>query len=90
MKIEQQKEDLFRVNQRMKQDLDAAARVQQTLLPEGFPEIQGLNFAWTYRPCDELAGDALNSFSTVAASFLKCCRCQIRTYVTIWRAALKM
>jgi serine phosphatase RsbU (regulator of sigma subunit) len=59
-KIEQQKADLFRANQRMKQDLDAAARVQQTLLPEGFPEIQGLNFAWTYRPCDELAGDALN------------------------------
>ena len=44
----------------MKQDLDAAARVQRTLLPEGFPEIAGLQFAWTYRPCDELAGDALN------------------------------
>ena len=59
-KIEQQREDLFQANQRMKRDLDAAARVQQTLLPEGFPEIEGLNFAWTYRPCDELAGDALN------------------------------
>jgi sigma-B regulation protein RsbU (phosphoserine phosphatase) len=59
-KIEQQKEDLFSANQRMKRDLDAAARVQQTLLPEGFPEIEGLNFAWAYRPCDELAGDALN------------------------------
>ncbi len=59
-KIERQNQDLFRANQRMKRDLDAAARVQQTLLPEGFPEIQGLNFAWTYRPCDELAGDALN------------------------------
>ena len=59
-KIEQQNQDLFRANQRMKQDLDAAARVQRTLLPEGFPEIEGLNFAWTYRPCDELAGDALN------------------------------
>ncbi len=59
-KIEQQNEDLFRANQRMKQGLDAAARVQQTLLPEGLPEIPGLDFAWTYRPCDELAGDALN------------------------------
>ena len=59
-KIERQNQDLFRANQRMKRDLDAAARVQQTLLPEGCPEIQGLNFAWTYRPCDELAGDALN------------------------------
>jgi phosphoserine phosphatase RsbU/P len=59
-KIERQKEQLFLANQRMKRDLDAAARVQQTLLPEGFPEIPGLSFAWTYRPCDELAGDALN------------------------------
>jgi serine phosphatase RsbU (regulator of sigma subunit) len=59
-KIERQNEDLFRANQRMKRDLDAAARVQQTLLPEDFPEVEGVNFAWTYRPCDELAGDALN------------------------------
>jgi sigma-B regulation protein RsbU (phosphoserine phosphatase) len=59
-KIERQNQELLRANQRMKQDLDAAARVQRTLLPEGFPEIEGLHFAWTYRPCDELAGDALN------------------------------
>jgi serine phosphatase RsbU (regulator of sigma subunit) len=59
-KIERQNQELFRANQRMKQDLDAAARVQRTLLPEGFPKIEGLHFAWTYRPCDELAGDALN------------------------------
>ena len=59
-KIERQNQELLSANQRMKQDLDAAARVQRTLLPEGFPEIAGLQFAWTYRPCDELAGDALN------------------------------
>lgn len=59
-KIERQNQELLLANQRMKQDLDAAARVQRTLLPEGFPEIEGLHFAWTYRPCDELAGDALN------------------------------
>jgi len=59
-KIERQNQELYSANQRMKRDLDAAARVQRTLLPEGFPEIHGLSFAWTYRPCDELAGDALN------------------------------
>jgi sigma-B regulation protein RsbU (phosphoserine phosphatase) len=59
-KIERQNQELLSANQRMKRDLDAAARVQRTLLPEGFPEIAGLHFAWTYRPCDELAGDALN------------------------------
>lgn len=60
VKIDRQNQELSHANQRMKRDLDAAARVQQTLLPESFPEVQGLSFAWSYRPCDELAGDALN------------------------------
>ena len=59
-KIDRQNQDLSVANHRMKRSLDAAARIQQTLLPEHLPEIQGFNFAWSYRPCDELAGDALN------------------------------
>lgn len=59
-KIDRQNKDLSLANHRMKQDLDAAARVQRMLLPEHLPEIHGVNFAWSYRPCDELAGDALN------------------------------
>jgi len=59
-KIESQNHELSRAHHRMKKDLDAAARVQRMLLPEGFPEIPGWNFAWSYKPCDELAGDALN------------------------------
>jgi sigma-B regulation protein RsbU (phosphoserine phosphatase) len=47
---------------RMKRDLDAAARVQQTLLPTSLPKSEHANFGWAYRPCDELAGDALNIF----------------------------
>ena len=59
-KIDRQNQDLSQANQRMKNDLDAAARVQQTLLPDNVPEVKGLSFAWSYKPCDELAGDALN------------------------------
>jgi sigma-B regulation protein RsbU (phosphoserine phosphatase) len=59
-KIDRQNQDLSLANLRMKRDLDAAARVQRTLLPEHFPEIPGLSFAWSYKPCDELAGDSLN------------------------------
>lgn len=59
-KIDRQNQDLSLANQRMKRDLDAAARVQQTLLPGNLPEVPGMSFAWSYRPCDELAGDALN------------------------------
>lgn len=59
-RIDRQNQDLSRANQRMKRDLDAAARVQRTLLPDNLPEVRGFGFAWAYRPCDELAGDALN------------------------------
>ena len=47
---------------RMKRDLEAAARVQQTLLPGELPTTEGVSFAWAYKPCDELAGDSLNVF----------------------------
>lgn len=50
------------VNQRMSRDLDAAARVQQSLLPSSEPDIEQAKLAWKYIPCDELAGDFLNYF----------------------------
>ncbi len=49
-------------NQRMKADLDAAAELQKTLLPSAAPDVAGVSFAWTFRPCDELAGDILGVF----------------------------
>ncbi len=59
-KIDRQNQELSAANRRMKRDLDAAARVQRTLLPDHLPEVAGFRFAWSYRPCDELAGDALD------------------------------
>ena len=44
----------------MSRDLRAAARIQESFLPEAVPEVDGLAFAWAFRPCDELAGDGLN------------------------------
>ncbi len=49
-------------NQRMTQDLEAAARIQQALLPSALPSKKGSRFAWRYRPCDELGGDSLSIF----------------------------
>jgi sigma-B regulation protein RsbU (phosphoserine phosphatase) len=49
-------------NTRMSRDLDAAAKVQQSLLPNTALESEGVNVAWNYLPCDELAGDFLNFF----------------------------
>ncbi|MBI5091217.1 MAG: SpoIIE family protein phosphatase [Candidatus Hydrogenedentes bacterium] len=47
-------------NERMKNSLEAAARVQQALLPSSLPEIAGANFAWAFEPDEELSGDILN------------------------------
>ncbi len=51
---------LTQANGRMSRDLRAAARIQETFLPREAPRIPGTDFAWAYRPCDELAGDGLN------------------------------
>jgi sigma-B regulation protein RsbU (phosphoserine phosphatase) len=51
--------ELERSNQRMREELEAAARVQEALLPADVPRLPGAEFAWHYRPCKELAGDLL-------------------------------
>ncbi len=54
--------ELSRTHQRMTEDLAAAARIQQSLLPSILPVFPGIDFAWRFEPCDELAGDILNVF----------------------------
>lgn len=54
--------ELIRTNERLNRDLEAAARVQASLLPQTPAAIKGARFAWRYRPCEELAGDGLNIF----------------------------
>lgn len=51
---------LATANTRMLRDLEAAADVQQDLLPKELPESLGVRFAWHFEPCDELGGDILN------------------------------
>jgi sigma-B regulation protein RsbU (phosphoserine phosphatase) len=60
--LAQRNQLLHEANQRMKRDLDAAAQLQQSLLPTAPPDVPGMRFAWDFRPCDELAGDFLNVF----------------------------
>ncbi len=60
IELEEANSTLANVNRRMLRDLQSAARIQETLLPRHIPPIPGLDFAWIYRPCDELAGDGLN------------------------------
>ncbi len=53
-------EQLQAVNEHMKRDLETAAAVQQSLLPRSLPNVPGIRLAWSFRPCEELAGDFLN------------------------------
>jgi PAS domain S-box-containing protein len=50
------------INRRMKTALEAAANIQQSLLPVELPDTDTIHFAWKLIPCDELAGDSLNIF----------------------------
>lgn len=59
-KLAAQNQFLSNANDRMKRDLDAAADIQQALLPNKLPEGLRARFAWHYEPCDELGGDTLN------------------------------
>jgi phosphoserine phosphatase RsbU/P len=60
IELEEANARLAKVNGRMSRDLRAAAKIQETFLPRAAPRVPGADFAWAYRPCDELAGDGLN------------------------------
>lgn len=60
--LEQTNRQLTKTNQRMRHNLLAAAKVQQSLLPDRLPKTKRVRFAWKFFPCDELAGDILNVF----------------------------
>jgi len=55
-------QQLAQANLSMKQDLMAAAEVQETLLPHNLAPIPRTRIEWLFRPCRELAGDTLNVF----------------------------
>lgn len=57
--LEHRNRELEEANEHMRADLDAAARVQQSLLPSHEPQVEGVRFAWYYQPCLALAGDSL-------------------------------
>lgn len=55
-------EELKNANERMKQDLIAAAKVQRGFLPDQSPEIPGYRFAWLFEPSEYIGGDLLNVY----------------------------
>lgn len=49
-------------NERMKEELADAARIQKALLPQALPRFDRVRFAWAFHPWVELGGDILNVF----------------------------
>lgn len=58
--LEGANQELESAYEQMKGDLRSAAVAQQALLPTALPEMAGVRFSWTFRPCADLAGDILN------------------------------
>ncbi len=54
--------EISRYNAQMVRDLEAAAKVQRSLLPADDVSLPSLGIAWRYVPCHSLAGDFLNIF----------------------------
>ncbi|MCC6522157.1 MAG: SpoIIE family protein phosphatase [Polyangiaceae bacterium] len=50
-------EQLVRQDELLKADLGRAQRLQQSLLPRGFPPAHGMDFYGFYQPCEQLGGD---------------------------------
>jgi sigma-B regulation protein RsbU (phosphoserine phosphatase) len=55
-------DEISRRNAQMVRDLEAAAKVQRSLLPAADVSLPGTEIAWRYVPCQSLAGDFLNVF----------------------------
>ena len=58
--LERHNNQLQESNHRMKHELDSAAKIQKTFLPQISPIFGETQFDWLFLPCDELAGDFLN------------------------------
>ncbi|MGI9015086.1 MAG: SpoIIE family protein phosphatase [Phycisphaerales bacterium] len=60
VELEEINAQLSKVNSRMSRDLEAASKIQESFLPRNGLGVPGVEFAWIYQPCDELAGDGLS------------------------------
>lgn len=65
-----QNESLEKANRYMQQSLQSAAKFQQSLLTQIPPVTDGVEIAWRYSPCDELAGDSYGVYELGADKIL--------------------
>jgi sigma-B regulation protein RsbU (phosphoserine phosphatase) len=61
--LEESNRQLALANLQLRRDLEAAAKIQRSLLPVRAPLFENYEFAWRYEPCEQLGGDNLNIMS---------------------------
>jgi len=57
---------LIEKQQRLNEDLKAAAEIQKSLLPPKTFVMENLEIAWTFKPCEQMGGDIFNIFQVDA------------------------
>src|SRR3954451_5728208 len=63
-------QELATRERRMEEDLQAARELQRVLLPDGAPEIKGIETAVRLRPAREISGDIYDVFERTDGSFV--------------------
>jgi sigma-B regulation protein RsbU (phosphoserine phosphatase) len=58
--IEQKKIELQKKQKLIDRDLESAAAIQKSLLPAKSPEIENIQVAWKFEPCEQIGGDIFN------------------------------
>lgn len=58
--IEQQRRELQAKQRLLDRDLEAAAAIQRSLLPERAPRSELVRTAWKFIPCEQIGGDIFN------------------------------
>jgi sigma-B regulation protein RsbU (phosphoserine phosphatase) len=59
-KLQNLNRELTVKQERIEQDLSAAARIQRSLLPKRLDSSEGLDVAWKFKPCEKIGGDIFN------------------------------
>lgn len=58
--LENQRHELEEKQRLINKDLEAAAGIQRSLLPNRLPTVPGFEFAWHFEPCKKVGGDFFN------------------------------
>ena len=58
--IENKKIELENKQKQIEEDMEAAAAIQQNLLPEASPKVPNIEIAWLFEPCGRIGWDIFN------------------------------